>query len=60
MGTPALELLTDQTPSFEPSPSLPVIEEIADDKIAVLHPHRRRDDGPPGVGAGLIGRPQSA
>ena len=49
MGTPALELLTDQTPSFEPSPSLPVIEEIADDKIAVLHPHRRRDDGPPGV-----------
>jgi hypothetical protein len=49
VGTPALELLADQTPSFEPLPPLPVLEEIADDKIAVLHPHRRRDDGPPGV-----------
>ena len=51
VGTPALELLTDQTPSFEPpSPPLPVLEEIADDKIAILHPHRRRhDDGPPGA-----------
>ena len=49
MGTPALELMTDQTPSFEPPPPLPVIEEIADDKIAILHPHRRRDDGPPGA-----------
>jgi hypothetical protein len=45
-ASPSLEMLTDQTVSFEP---LPVIEKIADDKIAVLHPHRRRDDGPPGA-----------
>jgi hypothetical protein len=43
-GTPALGELTDQTRSFEPLSPLPVIEEIADDKIAILHPHRRRDE----------------
>jgi hypothetical protein len=50
--TPTPDLLP-VLPAPEPTPAepLPVLVDEGDDKVAILHPHRRRQDDEPGSGA---------